>query len=154
MTGVSSRYSPRGLTTHDQPIRVPFATGSKPRVPAISAAGMWIADASRRGRSKAVYSMVIPVLRPSVTASAPEPGPAADGSGRELLDPADAWVVPRLVSFIGNEVEHLMDWSMDDKLTLYLCHGECTSLCRHVGQRRGRSTGLEVPSVCARSAGR
>jgi hypothetical protein len=51
MTGVSSRYSPRGLPTHDQPVRVPFATGWKRRAPTMSAAGMWIDDASRLGRS-------------------------------------------------------------------------------------------------------
>ena len=50
-TGVSSRYSPRGRISHDQPIRVPFGTGSKPSVPGMSAAGMWIDDASRFGRS-------------------------------------------------------------------------------------------------------
>ena len=55
------------------------------------------------------------------------------GPGRELFGPADAWVVPRLVAFVGDEVEHLLDWSMDDELTLYLCHGECTSLAVMVG---------------------
>jgi hypothetical protein len=30
-------------------------------------------------------------------------------------------------AFVGNEVEHPMDWSMEDELALYLCHGVGTS---------------------------
>jgi hypothetical protein len=36
-------------------------------------------------------------------------------------------VVPRLVPFIGNEVEHLIDWSVDDQFACYACHANPSS---------------------------
>jgi hypothetical protein len=55
----------------------------------MSAAGMWIDDASRPGRSWVVDSIVIPTVRPSVEASAwnrvPRPiGPGESFSARRM----------------------------------------------------------------------
>jgi hypothetical protein len=88
----------------------------------MSAAAIWIEDASRPGRSKAVYSIVIPDVRRPVAASAKNRVPRPMGPGESFSASRIPGVVARLVPLIGNEVEHLGDRSIDDKLPIDACH--------------------------------
>ncbi|MGZ6589715.1 MAG: hypothetical protein ACXVHX_36315, partial [Solirubrobacteraceae bacterium] len=68
--GVINLRTPRGRTSHDQRIRVPPGTVSKVRAPSVSIIDECVNDASRHGRSYAVNSTVIGIVRPIVLSSA------------------------------------------------------------------------------------
>ena len=70
---------PRGSTSHNHPILVPWGTGSKVRTPWRTMEDMRVDDASRRGRSHPVNSMTISTVRPMVTVSARKREPTPMG---------------------------------------------------------------------------
>jgi hypothetical protein len=60
----------------------------------------------------------------------------ADGPIGDLLGARHFPVVARLVVLVRDEVEHLLDWSMDDDLAFYVTHDRCFALSHQLFRER------------------